>query len=54
MRTFEIPACFGFALSTKTKEQQDFFKEGAEADYFSTPEELKQKIDFYLKPNLIN
>lgn len=49
MRTFEVPACRGFMLSTRTPEQQDFFEEGKEADYFSTPEELKQKIDFYLK-----
>lgn len=49
MRTFEVPACGGFILSTRTKEQQDFFNEGKEADYFSTPEELRQKIDFYLK-----
>jgi len=49
LRTFEIPACRGFALSTRTLEQQEFFKEAEEADYFSTPEELRQKIDFYLK-----
>lgn len=49
MRTFEVPACRGFMLSTRTTEQKNFFKEGKEADYFSTPEELKQKIDFYLK-----
>ena len=49
MRTFEIPACAGFMMSRRSSEQQDFFKEGEEADYFSTPEELRQKIDFYLK-----
>lgn len=49
MRTFEIPACGGFMLSRRSSEQQGFFEEGKEADYFSTSEELKKKIDFYLK-----
>jgi hypothetical protein len=49
MRTFEIPACAGFMMSRRSSEQQGFFEEGKEADYFSTPEELKKKIDFYLK-----
>lgn len=49
MRTFEIPACRGFALSMRTEETVGFFAEDKEAAYFSTPEELKQKIDFYLK-----
>ncbi len=51
MRTFEVPACKGFMLSTRTEEQKGFFKEAEEADYFSNPEELKEKIDFYLKNN---
>lgn len=49
MRTFEIPACKGFVLSMRTEETTGFFEEDKEAAYFSTPEELKQKIDFYLK-----
>jgi len=49
MRTFEVPACQGFILSTRTEEAVGFFEEGKEADYFSTLEELKQKIDFYLR-----
>lgn len=48
MRTFEIPACSGFMLSIRTPEQQKFFKEGKEAEYFDSPEELKKKIDYYL------
>jgi len=44
-----VPACAGFTLATRTEEQNEFFEEGKEAEYFSTPEELKQKIDFYLK-----
>jgi spore maturation protein CgeB len=48
MRTFEIPACGGFELATRTEEHVGFFKEGKEMDFFSSPGELKQKIDFYL------
>jgi spore maturation protein CgeB len=49
MRTFEVPACGGFLLSVKTEEAASFFEEDKEMAYFSTPEELKKKIDFYLK-----
>jgi glycosyltransferase involved in cell wall biosynthesis len=49
MRTFEAPACKAFVLSTRTDEVKEFFEEDKEAAYFSTSEELKQKIDFYLK-----
>lgn len=48
MRTFEVPASRGFLLSTRSPEQAEFFEEGTEAEYFSTPEELKRKLDFYL------
>ena len=49
MRTFEVPACAGFLLSIRTGEAQEFFKESEEMAYFSSPEELKEKIGFYLK-----
>ncbi|MFA5084206.1 MAG: glycosyltransferase [Candidatus Paceibacterota bacterium] len=49
MRTFEVPACGGFLLSVRTDEAKNFFEEDKEAAYFSTPEGLKEKIDFYLK-----
>lgn len=49
MRTFEIPACKGFMLAERAPEQSGFFEEGREAEYFSTTEELKQKIDKYLQ-----
>ncbi|GFP28360.1 CgeB family protein, partial [Candidatus Hakubella thermalkaliphila] len=48
MRTFEVPACGGFMLATRTKEQTEFFREGEEADFFSSPEELRTKIKYYL------
>lgn len=49
MRTFEVPAMGGFLLSTRSVEQQDFFPEGVMADYFSSPEELREKIAYYLQ-----
>lgn len=49
MRTFEAPACKAFVLSTRTEEAKKFFEEDKEAVYFESPEELKEKIDFYLK-----
>ena len=49
MRTFEIPASGAFMLHERTDEALSFFEEGKEADYFSTLEELKEKINFYLK-----
>lgn len=49
MRTFEIPACGGLMLSNRTIEQAEFFREGIEADYFSSLEELRRKIGFYIK-----
>lgn len=49
MRTFEIPASGGFMLHERSDEAMDFFKEGKEAEYFSTPDELLEKSEFYLK-----
>ncbi len=49
MRTFEIPASGGFMLSTRTEEQSQLFSEGSEIACFSTPQELREKLDFYLR-----
>ena len=49
MRTFEVPACRGFMLTTRTKEQCEFFEEGTDIACFETPQELKIKIDKFLK-----
>lgn len=49
MRTFETPACKGFVLSRRTEEVTSFFKENEEITCFSSPQELKKKINFYSK-----
>jgi spore maturation protein CgeB len=52
-RTFEIPACRGFMLHIDNEEVRDFFEPGTEIDVFSSPEELADKIGFYLpRPEL--
>lgn len=52
-RTFEIPACKGFMLHIDNAEVREFFKPGEEIDVFATPEELADKIRFYLaRPDL--
>jgi spore maturation protein CgeB len=48
-RTFEIPAMRSFMLSEYTDDLASLFKEGHEAAYFRSREELLDKIRYYLK-----
>lgn len=47
-RTFEIPACGTFMLAERSHLHLNFFKEGEEADFFTSKEELLKKLNYYL------
>lgn len=48
-RCFEIPASGAMLLSERTADLEGLFHPGEEADYFSSPEELAEKLDLYLR-----
>lgn len=49
MRTFELPACGVFVLSERSPEIEQFFEKDKEIVLFSSPQELQDKIRYYLK-----
>jgi spore maturation protein CgeB len=48
-RTFEIPAVGGFLLAERTEDHLRYYREGEEAEFFDTPEELVRKARHYLQ-----
>ena len=47
-RTFHIPASGGFLLHERTAELADYFEEGREVACFGSPDELVEKVRYYL------
>lgn len=48
-RCFEIPASGAMMLSERSADLESLFLPGEEADYFSSPQELGEKLDLYLR-----
>jgi len=53
-RCFEIPACGAALFSEYSDDLGELYKEGQEAEFFRSQDELIEKVDFYLRnPSLL-
>lgn len=50
-RTFEIPACGGFQISSYREATNELFEVGKEIICYQNLNDLKEKIEYYLNPN---
>jgi spore maturation protein CgeB len=48
MRSFELPACRAFVLSSRSPAILEIFEEGRDLECFDSPEEAIDKVRFYL------
>ena len=48
-RSVEIPACGAFMLAERTQEHLDHFREDVEAAYFTGLDDLKARVEYYLR-----
>jgi spore maturation protein CgeB len=48
MRTFEAPACGAFMLAERTPDHEEMFDENKESAFFTSPEEMVDKIRYYV------
>jgi spore maturation protein CgeB len=48
-RCFEIPACGSLLMAPRTKELQHLFRDGEEAVFWDTAENLASRVNYYLK-----
>ena len=47
-RTMEIPACGSLLMAERTPEHERLFKDGVEAVFFTTDEDLLEKCEYYI------
>lgn len=48
LKNYQVPACGGFLLTTRTDELLENFKEGHDIACYGSPQELLEKCDYYL------